>query len=143
MRAVFTIRPHFAVCGGRYAVFTVTAPLTSPYPIRAHIFMKQSAAKPLAVPALGAAFPAPGAGAAAAAPALPDPRPPRHTVTHAVPAENVSGVLPGAERALETGQQVAGTGMTAAQPVAQQLLSEGPTQPVAGLLGGLPLAGLP
>ncbi|MBM7089115.1 ATP-binding protein [Streptomyces sp. NPDC012461] len=105
--------------------------------------MKQSAAKTLGVAALGAAFAATGAGAATAAPALPDAGSALDTVTQAVPAENVSGVLPGAERALETGQQVAGTGMTAAQPVAQQLLSEGPTQPVAGLLGGLPLAGLP
>lgn len=36
-----------------------------------------------------------------------------------------------------------GAGLTAVQPVAQQLLAEGPTAPVAGLLGGLPLQGLP
>ncbi|GAB3179724.1 ATP-binding protein [Streptomyces incanus] len=84
--------------------------------------MKQSAAKTLGVAALGAAFAAAGAGAATAAPAA---LPALDTATQTLPAEKLSGVLPEAGQAVETGQQFAG----------------GPTQPVAGLLGGLPLQG--
>ncbi|GGV87006.1 ATP-binding protein [Streptomyces griseoloalbus] len=98
--------------------------------------MKQSAAKTLGVAALGAAFAAAGAGAANAAPAVPDVVPALDTVTQAVPAEKLSGALPGSDKALATGQELAGTGTAAAQPVAGQL-------PAPGLLGGLPLQGLP
>ncbi|GAA3495545.1 hypothetical protein GCM10019016_026450 [Streptomyces prasinosporus] len=79
--------------------------------------MKQSAAKTLGVAALGAAFAAAGAGAADAAPVVPDAAPALDSVTRAVPAQDVSGVLP-AERPAAQGQG-------------------------AGLLGGLPLEGVP
>ncbi|WAX78297.1 ATP-binding protein [Streptomyces sp. KMM 9044] len=102
--------------------------------------MKQSAAKTLGVAALGAAFAAAGAGAATAAPSVPDALPALDTVTQALPAENLSA-LPGPEQAAETGLQAAGAGVTAVQPVVEQRLADGPTQPVAGLLGGLPLQG--
>ncbi|WP_309063050.1 ATP-binding protein [Streptomyces sp.] len=102
--------------------------------------MKQSAAKTLGVAALGAAFAAAGAGAAHATPAAPVTGSALDTVTRAVPAENLSGALPGADRALGAGQHVAGTGAAAARPVAERLV---PGVPAAGLLGGLPLEGLP
>lgn len=44
---------------------------------------------------------------------------------------------------LTQAQPALGAGLTAAQPVAEKVLAEGPTSPVAGLLGGLPLKGLP
>ncbi|MGW5614607.1 ATP-binding protein [Streptomyces sp. NPDC003877] len=105
--------------------------------------MKQSAAKSLGVAALGAAFAAAGAGAANAAPALPDTAQTLETVTTALPAEQLSQTLPGSGEALGQGQTAAGAGLTAAQPVAEQLLAEGPTGPAAKLLGGLPVQGLP
>ncbi|MFY1677098.1 MULTISPECIES: ATP-binding protein [unclassified Streptomyces] len=109
--------------------------------------MKQSAAKTLGVAALGAAFAATGAGAAQAAPATPDAVGTLEGVARTLPAENVSQALPGAGHALTEGQNVAGRGLEAAQPVAQQLVAEqlanGPTEPLTGLLGGLPLQGLP
>ncbi|MDT9699973.1 ATP-binding protein [Streptomyces sp. P17] len=101
--------------------------------------MKQSAAKTIGVAALGAAFAAAGAGAANAAPALPDAGSALDTVTRTLPAENVSKALPGAGEALGQGQTAVGTSMTAAQPLAEKLLADGPTKPVAGLLGGLPV----
>ncbi|MFI8190584.1 ATP-binding protein [Streptomyces sp. NPDC085946] len=108
--------------------------------------MKQSAAKTLGVAALGAAFAAAGAGAANAAPALPDAGQALDTVNRTLPAETVSQVVPGAA-ALDHGQRAAGKGLEAAQPIVRQLveqqLSQGPTEPVAGLLGGLPVQGLP
>ncbi|MEU0222969.1 ATP-binding protein [Streptomyces sp. NPDC006284] len=109
--------------------------------------MKQSAAKTLGVAALGAAFAAAGAGAATAAPALPDTAKTVDSVAATLPAETLSQVVPGAGNALEQGRHVSGTGLTAAQPVVEQVLNEqlsnGPTKPVAGLLGGLPTKGLP
>ncbi|MBQ0828511.1 ATP-binding protein [Streptomyces tagetis] len=109
--------------------------------------MKQSAAKTLGIAALGAAFAAAGAGAANAAPALPDAAQTLDGVARTLPAETVSGALPGAGNALTQGTGIAGRGLSAAQPVAEQLLdeqiSQGPTKPVAGLLGGLPTQGLP
>jgi hypothetical protein len=105
--------------------------------------MKQSAAKTLGVAALGAAFAAVGAGAANAAPAVPDATQALDTVTKTLPAENVSKALPGAGETLAQGQSALGTGLTAAQPAAEQLLADGPAKPIAGLLGGLPLKGLP
>src|SRR5690348_1396538 len=66
-------------------------------PISRIHFMKQSAAKTLGVAALGAAFAATGAGAANAAPAVPDATGMLGSVTSALPAQNVSQALPGAE----------------------------------------------
>ncbi|MGW0813620.1 ATP-binding protein [Streptomyces viridiviolaceus] len=82
--------------------------------------MKQSAVKTLGVAALGAAFAVVGAGAAGAAPAVPDATQALDTVAGTLPAENVSQVLPEAGGALE----------------------QGPTEPVTGLLGGLPTQGV-
>ncbi|MFF3329216.1 ATP-binding protein [Streptomyces sp. NPDC002888] len=102
--------------------------------------MKQSAAKTLGVAALGAAFVAAGAGAASAAPAVPDAGQALDGVTKTLPTETASKALPGAGEALTKGQTALGTGTAAAQPA----LADGPTKPVAGLLGGLPvLQGLP
>ncbi|MBL3667925.1 ATP-binding protein [Streptomyces sp. M2CJ-2] len=105
--------------------------------------MKQSAAKTLGVAVLGAAFAVVGAGAASAAPAVPNAGTALDTVAQSLPAEDVSRVAPGADGALQTGQDVVGTGMTTARPVAEQLTSEGPQEQVDGLLGGLPATGLP
>ncbi|MEU0673105.1 ATP-binding protein [Streptomyces sp. NPDC006172] len=105
--------------------------------------MKQSAAKTLGVAALGAAFAAVGAGAANAAPAVPDATQALDGVTRTLPAENVAQTLPGADGVLEQAQPSLGAGLTAVQPVAENLLAQGPTAPVAGLLGGLPVQGLP
>lgn len=119
-------------------------PLTSPSLGSKDAFkMKQSAAKTLGVAALGAAFAAVGAGAANAAPAVPDTATALDTVTHTLPAENVAKALPGAGEALAQGQGALGAGVAAAQPVAAKVLANGPTAPVAGLLGGLPPQGLP
>ncbi|AEY91283.1 MULTISPECIES: hypothetical protein [Streptomyces] len=115
--------------------------------------MKQSAAKTLGVAALGAAFAAVGAGAADAAPAGPDAGRTLNTVTKMLPPEQVIEALPDSG-AVKTVKPVAKTGVAAAlpavgkgaataQPVVESVLAEGPTKPVAGLLGGLPLRGLP
>ncbi|MFE2538445.1 ATP-binding protein [Streptomyces sp. NPDC059371] len=104
--------------------------------------MKQSVAKTLGVAALGAAFAAVGAGAANAAPAVPDASSALDGVTKTLPSESVASALPGAGEALAQGQSALGTGAVAAQP-ATRLLANGPSAPVAGLLGGLPLQGLP
>ncbi|MFI7012903.1 ATP-binding protein [Streptomyces sp. NPDC050164] len=105
--------------------------------------MKQSAAKSLGVAALGAAFAAAGAGAANAAPAVPDTTQTLETVTQALPAEQLSQTLPGTGEVLGQGQTATGTGLAAAQPVAEQLLAEGPTGSAGKLLGGVPVEGLP
>ncbi|GAB2723767.1 ATP-binding protein [Streptomyces bullii] len=101
--------------------------------------MKQSAAKTLGVAALGAAFAFAGAGAASAAPELPDTGQTLETVDTTLPADQA---LPGAGQALEQGQHAAGAGLETAQPNAEQL-SQTPTEPVSGLLGGLPVQELP
>ncbi|MEU1463954.1 ATP-binding protein [Streptomyces sp. NPDC005727] len=98
--------------------------------------MKQSAAKTLGVAALGAAFAAVGAGAAEAAPAAPVAPQALDSVTTTLPAQNVG-------QALAQGQGALGTGGTAAQPVVGNVLAGGPTAPLAGLLGGLPLQSMP
>lgn len=109
--------------------------------------MKQSAARTLGVAALGAAFAAAGTGAATAAPQLPDAAQTVDSVARTLPAETVSQVAPGAGNALEQGRRISHTGLTVAQPVVEQLVAEqvaeGPTEPVAKLLGGVPLKGLP
>lgn len=101
--------------------------------------MKQSAAKTLGVAALGAAFAATGAGAANAAPAVPDATQALGTVTQGLPAENVTKALPGAGEAVAQAQPALTTSVAAAQPVVENALADGPTAPVAGLLGGLPV----
>lgn len=109
--------------------------------------MKQSAAKTLGVAALGAAFAAVGAGAANAAPALPDATQALGSVTK--PVENVTKLLPAAGKTLggaqlDQARPALATGLAAVQPAAEQALAQGPTKPVAGLLGGLPVGkGLP
>jgi hypothetical protein len=101
--------------------------------------MKQSAAKTLGVAALGAAFAAAGAGAANAAPAVPDATQALGTVSQGLPTENVTKALPGAGDALTQAQPAVTTGLSAAQPALEKVLADGPTGPVAGLLGGLPV----
>ncbi|MFE3637286.1 ATP-binding protein [Streptomyces sp. NPDC059168] len=98
--------------------------------------MKQSAAKTLGVAALGAAFAAVGAGAAEAAPAVPVAPQALDSVTTVLPAQHVG-------QALAQGQGALGAGGTTAQPVVGNVLAGGPTAPLAGLLGGLPLQGMP
>ncbi|CAL9442333.1 hypothetical protein SUDANB6_02267 [Streptomyces sp. enrichment culture] len=104
--------------------------------------MKQSAAKTLGVAALGAAFAAGGAGAANAAPGAPDPGRALGPITRTLPAENLTRTLPAAGEALAQGKTAAESGLTAAKPAAQKLPSS-PLDPVTGLLGGLPVQGLP
>ncbi|EDY56679.2 MULTISPECIES: hypothetical protein, partial [Streptomyces] len=102
--------------------------------------MKQSAAKTLGVAALGAAFAAVGAGAANAAPAVPNATQALGSVSQGLPTENVTKSLPGAGEALAQAQPAVATGVSAAQPAVEKVLADGPTGPVAGLLGGLPIA---
>ncbi|MEU6220441.1 ATP-binding protein [Streptomyces sp. NPDC047022] len=104
--------------------------------------MKQSAARTLGVAALGAAFAAAGAGVASAAPALPD-APGLDTATQALPTGNIAGILPGAGEALGQGQNALGQVAAVGMPIAHQAVTEGPTKPVSGLLGGLPVGSLP
>ncbi|MFJ9730099.1 ATP-binding protein [Streptomyces sp. NPDC101169] len=98
--------------------------------------MKQSAAKTLGVAALGAAFAAVGAGAAEAAPAAPVAPQALDSVATALPAQNVG-------QALAQEQSALGAGGTTAQPVVGNVVAGGPTAPLAGLLGGLPLQSMP
>ncbi|GKQ40957.1 ATP-binding protein [Streptomyces sp. A012304] len=106
--------------------------------------MKQSAAKTIGVAALGAAFAAAGAGAANAAPAVPDATQTLSGLTQTLPAENLTGSLPGAGEVLEQAQPALGTSLNAVQPAAEQALATSPTAPAAGLIGGLPVGqGLP
>ncbi|MEV6960069.1 ATP-binding protein [Streptomyces sp. NPDC051207] len=101
--------------------------------------MKQSAAKTLGVAALGAAFAAAGMGAANAAPAVPDAGQALGTVTKTLPAQDLAQPAPGVGETLAQGQGAVGTGLAAARPVVEQILTGGPTEPVAGLFGGLPV----
>jgi hypothetical protein len=123
--------------------------------------MKQSAAKTLGVAALGAAFAAAGAGAANAAPAVPDAGStldtvsqtlpaqdlsqtlPAQDLSQTLPAQNLSHAVPGASQALAQGQNQVGTQLSTVQPSAQKALADGPTTPLAGLLGGVPVKGMP
>ncbi|MFI6930167.1 ATP-binding protein [Streptomyces sp. NPDC050287] len=106
--------------------------------------MKQSAAKTLGVAALGAAFAAAGAGAANAAPAVPDATQALDTVSHTLPAEHLTKELPGGGEALGQAQPTLAGGLSAVQPVVEKNVAQGPTAPVSGLLGGLPVGkGLP
>lgn len=102
--------------------------------------MKQSAAKTLGVAVVGAAIAAAGAGAANAVPSAPDASQALGTVTQAVPVENVSKTLPAASGAVTEGQKALGAGLETTQPAVTNPLSENPTAPVAGLLGGLPVS---
>ncbi|GGR70375.1 hypothetical protein GCM10010252_05730 [Streptomyces aureoverticillatus] len=138
-------------------------PLNAPV-IKDALKMKHSAAKTLGVAALGAAFAATGAGAANAASAVPDAAGTVGTVTSALPAGELSQVMPeGAPESLSAGQSALQSGLTAAQPTLDKAVPSGddegedggkadkaakstkpapakPTDPVAGLLGGLPVA---
>ncbi|GGR54101.1 MULTISPECIES: ATP-binding protein [Streptomyces] len=115
--------------------------------------MKQSAAKTLGVAALGAAVAAIGAGAANAAPAAPDAAHTLDTVTKLLPPGQVVDALPDsgavktlkplAKRGVAAAVPAARKGLVVAQPVAEHAVAEGPTKPVAGLLGGLPVKGTP
>ncbi|MGW2346085.1 ATP-binding protein [Streptomyces sp. NPDC001661] len=106
--------------------------------------MMKSAAKTLGVAALGAAFAAAGAGAANAAPAAPDATDAVGSVTSALPLENVTSTLPGAE-SLSGAQTAVDNGLHTAGPVVDQATKALPTDggnPVSGLLGGLPVGPL-
>ncbi|MEU6256084.1 ATP-binding protein [Streptomyces sp. NPDC047043] len=106
--------------------------------------MKQSAAKTLGVAALGAAFAATGAGAANAAPAVPDATGTLNTVTQALPGEGLTHAMPAAQQAVTQGKPAIERGLASVQPSARKALADGPTMPVSGLLGGLPMQpGLP
>ncbi|MHC3468180.1 ATP-binding protein [Streptomyces sp. 7R007] len=107
--------------------------------------MKQSAAKTLGVAALGAAIAAAGAGAATAASGLPNATGALNNATKALPAENLSHAVPGAGETAAHSKDALESGLATVQPVASQVLADGPTGPVAGLLGGLPVGqtGLP
>ena len=138
---VFTIRPHFDVCGRWVGMFTVVDRSHFRIPFKDAFTMKQSAVKTLGVAALGAAFAAAGAGAANAAPAVPDATQALGTVAQTLPAENVAQGLPGAGEAFTQAQPALGTGLAAAQPAVQKALADGQTE---GRLGGLPVGqGLP
>ncbi len=100
--------------------------------------MKQSA-KTLGVAALGAAFAAAGAGTASAAPALPDPAQAVGAVTQDLPLGQVTKSLPGATEAVDAGQGALTSGLSTAKPTIEQSLPAD-TDPVAGLLGGLPVS---
>ncbi|MFE7837813.1 ATP-binding protein [Streptomyces sp. NPDC057474] len=99
--------------------------------------MKQSAAKTLGVAVVGAAIAAAGAGAANAAPSVPDASQALGAATQALPVENVTKTLPGTAGGLTQGQRALGAGLETAQPAVAG--AEGPTAPVAKLLGGLPV----
>ncbi|MER8008300.1 MULTISPECIES: ATP-binding protein [unclassified Streptomyces] len=106
--------------------------------------MKQSAVRTLGVAVLGAAFAAAGSGAATAAPGLPNATGALDNVTKTLPAENLSHAVPGAGDTAAHSKDAVGAGLAAVQPGAARILGHGPTKPVAGLLGGLPVAqGLP
>ncbi|CQR62236.1 ATP-binding protein [Streptomyces leeuwenhoekii] len=104
--------------------------------------MKQSAAKTLGAVALGAAFAAAGAGTAGAVNGAPDPGQALDPITRTLPAESLTRSLPGAGEALSQGETAAEGGLRAVQPTAQKL-PQSPTDPLAGLLGGLPVNSLP
>lgn len=111
--------------------------------------MKQSAARTLGVAALGAAFAAAGAGAANAAPAPTDGPLPIDSVTQTapvtdaaktLPVANAAKRLPGAGESLAQGQKALDTGLNATRSApAGAAAVDGPTAPVHGLLGGLPV----
>jgi HAMP domain-containing protein len=108
--------------------------------------MKQSAAKTLGVAALGAAFAAAAAGSASAASTVPAPTQALGNVSHTLPLNDVTGKLPaGAAETLTGGQGAitdnASTLPATAQGVVGEVAPAGATEPVAGLLGGLPALG--
>jgi len=116
--------------------------------------MKQSAARTLGVAVLGAAFAAASAGVAQAAPAAPDGPLPIDSVAEAVPTpvsdaaktlpvEKAAKTVPGAGHALAQGQDTLNSGLNATRSVPARTAADGPTAPVAGLLGGLPVHQLP
>jgi hypothetical protein len=104
--------------------------------------MKQSVAKTLGAAALGAAFVAAGAGTAGAANGAPDPGQALDPITRTLPTQGLTRSLPGAGEALTQGEKAAEGGLAAVQPTAQQL-PRSPIDPLAGLLGGVPVDRLP
>ncbi|MET9432760.1 hypothetical protein [Streptomyces sp. NPDC006551] len=122
--------------------------------------MKHSAAKTLGVAALGAAFAAAAAGTAAAAPVAPATPDALGLVTQTVPLGDGLTELPaGAAESLGSGQGALGTGLdqgvkaiphapdqtleTLSTDRVGEVLDITPLGQVAGLLGGLPLNGIP
>ncbi|MFE5487188.1 hypothetical protein [Streptomyces sp. NPDC056527] len=115
--------------------------------------MKQSAAKTLGVAALGAAFAAAAAGTAAAASPLPAAPDALGLVTQTVPLGDGLTELPdGAAESLLGGQAAVDQGVKTLPAAAGQAVEHAPLDgatgalantPVGGLLGGLPLNGLP
>ncbi|MFB7370036.1 hypothetical protein ACFC0D_09370 [Streptomyces sp. NPDC056222] len=115
--------------------------------------MKQSAAKTLGVAALGAAFAAAAAGTAAAASPLPAAPDALGLVTQTVPlGEGLTELPDGAGESLLGGQASLGEGAKTLPAAAGQAVEHAPLDsatgalgntPVGGLLGGLPLNGLP
>ncbi|MGW0777656.1 ATP-binding protein [Streptomyces sp. NPDC002835] len=113
--------------------------------------MKQSAAKTLGVAALGAAFAAAAAGSASAASTVPAPTQALGNVSHTLPLNEITGKLPaGAAETLTGGQGAitdsastlpASTLPATAQGAVGEVAPAGATDPVAGLLGGLPVLG--
>ncbi|MFJ8072725.1 ATP-binding protein [Streptomyces sp. NPDC096176] len=108
--------------------------------------MKQSAAKTLGVAALGAAFAAVAAGTASAAHVVPDATGALGDVSQTLPVQEVTGKLPaGAADALAGGGSVVTDGAStlpgAVQGAVGEVAPSGATEQVAGLLGGLPVAG--
>ncbi|MFF3453142.1 ATP-binding protein [Streptomyces sp. NPDC002730] len=107
--------------------------------------MKQSAAKTLGVAVVGAAFAAAAAGTAVAAPAsVPD------SVTGVLPVQDALTKLPaGAPESLAAGRTALANGTTTLPTTAQKsaksakklLTADKADDPVAKLLGGLPLVG--
>ncbi|MEV5885498.1 ATP-binding protein [Streptomyces sp. NPDC052020] len=104
--------------------------------------MKQSVAKTLGAAALGAAFAAAGAGTAGAVGGAPDPGQALDPITRTLPVESLARSLPGAGEALTQGERAAEGGLAAVQPTAQKL-PQSPIDPLAGLLGGVPVNKLP
>ncbi|MER7661384.1 MULTISPECIES: ATP-binding protein [unclassified Streptomyces] len=109
--------------------------------------MKQSAVKTLGAAALGAAFAAAAAGSAAAAPTtLPDTATPLDSVTSVAPVQKAVTKLPaGAPESLVGGQQAltdaVGPLASTLEGVKNTVLpANGSADPVAGLLGGLPVS---
>jgi hypothetical protein len=137
---------------GRFAVFAAAvrswlACRAAHVPVPKDSFlMKQSAAKTLGVAALGAAFAAAAAGSASAASTVPAPTQALGNVSHTLPLNEITGKLPaGAAETLTGGQGAitdsASTLPATAQGAVGEVAPAGATDPVAGLLGGLPVLG--
>jgi outer membrane receptor protein involved in Fe transport len=104
--------------------------------------MKQSAAKTLGVAALGAAFAAAAAGTASAAHAVPDLTAAPGNLSTTLPLDEVTEKLPaGAAAAPATVQDAAAAAPATVQDAVERAVPSTATDPVSGLLGGLPVTG--